>query len=76
MTDKSPPPRPHYALYRGDEQIGEVASGTLSPSLGVGIGMAYIPAEYARIGEPIAVDIRGRRFPAVVEKKPLYRKTA
>ena len=76
MPDKGPPPRPHYPIFKGENQIGEVSSGTLSPSLGVGIGMAYIPAEYARIGEPIAIEIRGRRFPAVVEKRPLYRKTA
>jgi aminomethyltransferase len=35
--------------------------------------MAYVPTEFARIGEAIEIDIRGRRFPAVIEKKPLYR---
>jgi aminomethyltransferase len=73
MTGKAPPPRPHYAIYRGDTKIAEATSGTLSPTLGVGIGMAYIPAEHARINEQIEVDIRGRRFPATIERKPLHR---
>ena len=75
MTEKSPPPRPHYPIFKGDKQIGEITSGTLSPTLNIGIGMAYLPAEYARINELIEIDIRGRRFPAVVEKKPLHRKS-
>ena len=74
MKDKSPPPRPHYPVYKGDRQIGEITSGTLSPTLNTGIGMAYLPAEYARINEEIEIDIRGRRFSAVIEKKPLHRK--
>ena len=74
MTDKCPPPRPHYPIFKGDRQIAEITSGTLSPTLNVGIGMAYLPSEYARINEIIEIDIRGRRYPAVVEKKPLHRK--
>ena len=74
MTAKSPPPRSHYAIYKDGKQIAETTSGSLSPSLGVGIGMAYLPTEYARINEEVEIDIRGRRFPAVVEKKPLHRK--
>lgn len=74
MAEKSPPPRPHYALYKDGDKIAEVASGTLSPSLNVGIGMAYVPTEFARINESIDIDIRGRRFPATIEKKPLHRK--
>ncbi len=73
MKDRSPPPRPHYALYKDGRQIAEIASGTLSPTLNIGIGMAYIPTEFARINEEIEVDIRGRRFPATIEKKPLHR---
>jgi aminomethyltransferase len=75
MKDKSPPPRSHYPIFKNGEQIGEVASGTMSPSLGAGIGMAYLPVQIARIGEEIEIAIRGRRFPAVIEKKPLYRKS-
>jgi len=76
MQGKGPPPRPHYAIYRGDEKLGEVNSGTLSPSLGYGIGMAYLPTEHAKIGTELQIEIRGQKFPAVIEKKPLYKKQA
>jgi len=74
MTDKSPPPRSHYGVFKNGEKIAETASGSLSPSLGAGIGMAYLPAAFARAGEAIEIEIRARRYPAVVEKRPLYRK--
>jgi aminomethyltransferase len=74
MVGKSPPPRPHYAVFRGDERIGEVNSGTLSPSMNQGIGMAYLPTEHAKIGTELQIEIRGQKFPAVIEKKPLYKK--
>ncbi|CAN5237873.1 glycine cleavage system aminomethyltransferase GcvT [soil metagenome] len=76
MVGKTPPPRPHYAVYRGDERIGEVNSGTLSPSMGQGIGMAYLPVEHAKIGAELQIEIRGQKFPAVIEKKPLYKKAS
>ena len=53
---------------------GEVTSGTLSPCLGVGIGMAYVPAERAAPGTELEIDVRGKVRPAVVGTKPLYRK--
>jgi aminomethyltransferase len=51
---------------------GEVTSGTLSPSLDAGIGMAYVPAERAEPGTPIEIDVRGKVRPATVKTKPLY----
>jgi aminomethyltransferase len=53
---------------------GEVTSGTMSPSLGVGIGMAYLPADHAEPGTRIEIDVRGRTRPAEVKTKPLYKK--
>ena len=53
---------------------GEVTSGTLSPCLGVGIGLAYLPAERAAVGTRLEIDVRGKMRPAVVKEKPLYRK--
>src|SRR5438067_612130 len=76
MKEKGPPPRPHYAVFRNGERIGEVTSGTLSPSLNWGIGMAYVSSAHAKIGAEIDIEIRGQKFPATVEKKPLYRKAA
>ena len=74
MRDKGPPPRPHYGVFADEERIGEVTSGTLSPSLNWGIGMAYIDATRAKVGAKIDIEIRGQKFPAVIEKKPLYKK--
>ena len=74
MADKSPPPRPHYAIHAADRKIGEVTSGTQSPSLGVGVGMGYVAVEQAEPGTAIEVEIRGKRYPALIEKKPLWRK--
>jgi aminomethyltransferase len=53
---------------------GEVTSGTLSPCLDVGIGMAYLPAGRAREGTRIEIDVRGRTRPATVAGKPLVPK--
>ncbi len=52
---------------------GEVTSGTLSPCLGVGIGMAYLPAQKADPGNQIEIDVRGKTRQARVERRPLYR---
>ena len=48
MQAKGPPPRPHYSVFDNGERIGEVTSGTLSPSLNYGIGMAYVAAREDR----------------------------
>ena len=50
MEGKGPPPRPHYSVFNNGERVGEVTSGTLSPSLNYGIGMAYIQRAFAKIG--------------------------
>jgi aminomethyltransferase len=55
---------------------GEVTSGTMSPSLGVGIGMAYVPADKAEPDTRLQIDVRGRAREAIVREKPLYRKDA
>ena len=75
VQGKTPPPRPHYAVYREGERLGEVSSGTLSPSMNEGIGMAYLPIESAKVGTALEIEIRGQKFPAVIEKKPLYKKS-
>jgi aminomethyltransferase len=75
MKEKGPPPRPHYAVFENGERIGEVTSGTLSPSLNWGVGMAYLSTTRAKIGAKIDIEIRGQKFPATVEKKPLYKKS-
>ena len=74
MKEKGPPPRPHYAVFENGKRIGEVTSGTLSPSLNWGVGMAYVSTARAKIGARIDIEIRGQKFPAIIEKKPLYKK--
>jgi aminomethyltransferase len=63
-------PRQGNAVVGG----GEVTSGTLSPCLEAGIGMAYVPAERAQPGTELEIDVRGKVRPAEVRTKPLYRK--
>jgi aminomethyltransferase len=65
-------PRQHNAVVIGDQIVGEVTSGTHSPSLEQGIGMAYVEAELAEPGTEAEIDVRGKRRPARIEKGPLY----
>ena len=64
-------PRHGYPLKTVESaEIGHVTSGTMSPSLKVGIGMGYVAAEYAAPGTVIAVEVRGRLLKAEVVKYP------
>lgn len=74
MTERSAPPRPGYPIWAGGAKVGETVSGTQSPSLGIGIGMGYTPPESSKPGTVIEIEIRGKRSPAVVVQKPIYRK--
>ncbi len=72
MLGKAPPPRPGYAVLLDGETVGETTSGTVSPSLKRGIGLALVSADIAKIGCEFALEIRGRFYPAVTSKKPLH----
>jgi aminomethyltransferase len=77
MTGKSAPPRPHYPIWSAGSEavrIGEVVSGTQSPSLAIGIGLGYVPPAFGKPGTNIEIEIRGKRSPAMVVQKPFYRK--
>jgi aminomethyltransferase len=65
-------PRPGNSVLTGAEEVGTVTSGTFSPSLEVGIGMAYVRADLAEPGTEVEIDVRGRRRPARIASKPLY----
>jgi aminomethyltransferase len=67
-------PRPGCPVLSGGAAAGVVTSGTLSPCLEVGIGMAYLRSELAEPGTEIEVDVRGKLRPARVQSKPLYEK--
>lgn len=75
-TDKGAPPRAHYPVLDQDgNELGELTSGALSPTLGTGIAMAYLPASLAKPGTLVFIDVRGRQFPAKVVKKPFYNRS-
>lgn len=72
---KGPPIRAGAEVFSPEgEAIAVLTSGTLSPSLGLGIGMAYLPPVLAKIGQELAIDVRGRKIEAKVVKKPFYKK--
>jgi aminomethyltransferase len=66
-------PRQHYEIQKNGRKIGEVTSGTFSPSLDKGIGLGYVPVEYSGIGTELDVIIRGKQNRAVVIKPPFYK---
>jgi aminomethyltransferase len=63
-----------YPVLVQGEPVGEVTSGTWSPTLQEAIALAYVPAAAAKPGTELAVEIRGRQEPAVVVKRPFYRR--
>ena len=67
-------PRQGNPVLVDDETVGEVTSGTFSPSLEKGIGMAYIRSDLADPGTALEIDVRGKRRQASVSSKPLYKK--
>jgi aminomethyltransferase len=73
MTGKSAPPRPHYPILAEGRPVGEVTSGTQSPSLNTGIGLGYVPRASAAPGTNLEIEIRGKGAPAEVVPKPIYR---
>jgi aminomethyltransferase len=71
MLERRHIPRAHYPVFVGDQVIGQVTSGTFSPLLQTGIGLAYLrPADVVEVGDEVEVDIRGRRGKAQVERTP------
>ena len=67
-------PRKGYEIIDANElTIGEVTSGTMSPSLGKGIGMGYVKTNHTAVGTPIGVKIRKKIVAAVVVKTPFYK---
>jgi aminomethyltransferase len=67
-------PRQGNPILSGGDPVGEVTSGTMSPSLEVGIGMGYVRAHLAEPGTAIEIDVRGKLRPAELRERPLYSK--
>ncbi|MEE9368886.1 MAG: glycine cleavage system aminomethyltransferase GcvT [Pontiella sp.] len=66
--------REHDKIYFNDVEIGVVTSGSLAPSLGMAVAMAFVKPEFSDVGRILNVDIRGKQFPAEVVGLPFYTK--
>jgi len=75
MNDKAIP-RKGYIIYCNEEKIGEVTSGTHSPTLSKGIGLAYIKLGHNKIGQKIHIEIRGKLMSAEIIKTPFINNTS
>jgi len=64
-----------YPVLQNGERVGEITSGTWSPTLGQAVALAYVPVAAAKLGTELTVEIRGKAEPAVVVKRPFYRRT-
>ncbi len=74
MIDKGIP-RQHYEIYNDRQEcIGNVTSGTMSPSLKIPIGMGYVKTEYSKVNTIIYIKIRDKLFAAKIVKLPFYKK--
>ena len=65
-------PRPGYPIVSNGEAVGQITSGTMSPSLGVGIALGYVPSEMAKIDTVLQIDVRGRLADGRVQRPPFY----
>jgi aminomethyltransferase len=71
MIDKGIPRHDYQLKNALGEVIGKVTSGTMSPMLGIGIGLGYVTTGFASPGSEIFIDIRGKALKAQVSKTPL-----
>lgn len=62
-----------YQVLSQGKIVGEITSGTLSPTLGYPVALAYVPTSLSQLGQQLDVDIRGKLYSAVVVKRPFYR---
>ena len=74
LTTQGPPMRSHYTVLSEGAVVGATCSGALSPSLGEGIAMAYLPPALAALGTPLEIEVRGRRYSASVTTLPFYKR--
>jgi aminomethyltransferase len=76
MEERRHIPRAHYPVFSGDRLVGEVTSGTFSPTLQRGIALAYLwPADVVEVGSEVEVDVRGRRGRATVTRPPFVERS-
>ena len=66
--------RDHYPVVVEGTEVGQVTSGSFAPSLKKSVGLVYLPIQYAQIGQPLEVEIRGKRVQARIVETPFYRR--
>jgi len=66
--------RDGFDIYVGDEKVGVVTSGSPAPFLKKNIGLAFLPPEFANVGQEIRIDVRGKRLAAEVVPTPFYKR--
>ncbi len=66
--------RGHCDVFRSGERVGTISSGGYSPTLGVSIGMGFVPPEYAAETTELTVDVRGKPLPVRVVPRPFYKR--
>ncbi|SJZ30414.1 glycine cleavage system aminomethyltransferase GcvT [Selenihalanaerobacter shriftii] len=67
-------PREGYALLKGEEEIGEITTGSYAPTLDKNVGLGYVKTEYAEVGNELKVQIRRRECKVKVIELPLYKR--
>lgn len=66
--------RDHFDVYVGGEKIGYVSSGSPAPFLKKNIGLAFVPPEFAKVGQEIKIDVRGKHLAAEIVPTPFYKR--
>ncbi len=74
VSDGKKVARQGYPIFKGDDWVGQVTSGTYSPTFQKNLGMAYVRSEYKDLGTELEVDVRGKRVPIRVVKRPFYKR--
>ena len=74
MTERGGVPRSHYEVRVDGRPIGHVTSGTTSPTTGENIGLALIERQYAGVGKPLNIVIRGKDVAAEQVRTPFYKR--
>ena len=80
MAERGAPPRPGYSIWstpmrQGPNPLAASPAARKSPSLGIGIGLGFVAPEFSPANTAIAIEIRGRRVPALTVARPIYRRS-
>jgi aminomethyltransferase len=66
--------RDEFDVYIDDKKVGVVTSGSPAPFLKKNIGLAFVPAEFANVGQEITIDVRGKKLAAQIVPTPFYKR--